>query len=113
MVTFKCPVWPELRFLKNAASEAPDVVLNLLLSLPKANNPRVYDDILDIALRLQGKQSAKLKPKILESIDIDHWLHVTGYANILRHWVAQKQVLDALELTKAPLQIWSFGYISQ
>ena len=94
------PVWPELRYLKNVATEVPKDVLNLLLNLPKVDNPRIYDDIMDIALRLRGKQSSKLKPKILESIDTDLWLHVTGFANLLQYWVVEEQISDALELTE-------------
>lgn len=79
------------------------------MALPSVDNPRVYDDILDIALTLRGKQSAKLKPKILESIDTDLWMHVTGFANLLQHWVVEKQISDALELTEALLKFSSRG----
>ena len=103
------PVWPELRYLKNVVTEVPEDVLNLLLNLPKVDNPRVYDDILGIALTLRGKQSAKLKPKILESIDTDLWLHVTGFANLLQHWVVEKQISDALELTESLFKFSSRG----
>ena len=78
----------------------PDEVINLILDLPKVNNPSVYSEILEIALQLHGEQSVKLKPKILESIDINDRLLARKYADLLAHWVAENQTSAALELTK-------------
>ena len=96
----QCPSWPELQYLKNVSRDVPDEVINLVLDLPKVDNPSVYDEILEIALQLDGEQSAKLKPKILESIDIDYRSLPHKYAALLAHWASENQTSAALELTK-------------
>ena len=94
------PSWPELQYLKNVSRDVPDEVINLVLGLPKVDNPSVYNEILEIAQQLHGKQSAALKPKILEYIGIEHQLWTHRYADLLAHWAAENQTSAALELTK-------------
>ena len=94
------PSWPQLQYLKNISRDLPDEVINLILDLPKVDNPSVYSEILEIALQLHGEQSVKLEPKILESIDIDHQFLARRYADLLAHWTSENQILVALDLTK-------------
>ena len=101
------PSWPEFQYLKNVSRDLPDEVINLILGLPKVDNPSVYNDILEIALQLHGGQSAQLKPKILEYTeiilefsDVDLWLWTHKYADLLAHWTAENQTSAALEFTK-------------
>ena len=94
------PSWPQLQYLKNVSRDVPDEVIAVVLQLPKVNNPSVYNEILEIALQLHGERSAQLKPKILESIDIDHQFSARRYADLLAHWAAENQTSAALELTK-------------
>ena len=94
------PSWPELQYLKNMSGDVPDEVVNVVLDLPPVDNPSIYSEILKIALQLHGEQSVKLKPKILESIDIDHRFLPHRYGDLLAHWTAENQTSAALELTK-------------
>ena len=94
------PFWWPIRFLANMSNHAPDEVIEIVLRLPKVDNPRVYDDILDIALRLHGEQSAKLKPKILEYADIEYQFLTHRYADLLAHWTSENQTQAALELSE-------------
>ncbi len=94
------PVWPELRYLKNVVKDATDEVLKVLIELPEVDNPRIYDDILDLALQLHAKQSAKLLPKILESAELEHPIWGHKYADLLVHWAEGNETSVALELTK-------------
>ena len=98
--TIQFPYWPEIQYLKNVCREATDEVIGLLLKLPEVDNPIVYDGILDIALQLPGKQSAKLKPKILEYARIDHQLWAHKYTRLLAHWTRHNQTSAALELSE-------------
>ena len=105
------PSWPEFQYLKNISRDIPDEVINLILGLPKVDNPSVYNDILEIALQLQGEQSTQLKPKILEYTeiilefsDVDLWLWTHKYADLLAHWAAENQTSAALELTKVLIE---------
>ena len=94
------PFWWPIHYLAKIANQVPDEVIEIVRELPKVDNPRVYNGILEIALSLQEEQSAALKPKILESIDIDHQAFPQRYEDLLAHWVAENQTSAALELTK-------------
>ena len=60
------PYWPELEYLKNIASEAPDEVVEVILGMPRVENPGVDVGILKTALHLPGEHSAQLKERVLE-----------------------------------------------
>ncbi len=98
--TVQFPYWPEVRYLKNVCTDLPNEVINLVVNLPKVDNPVVYDGILDIALQLTGKQSAKLRDKILEYTGMEHQLQTHKFAKILAKWTAENQTPAALELAK-------------
>lgn len=94
------PFWPELQYLKNMSIAMPDEVIEIVLQFPEVDNPRIYDSILDIALKLQGEQSVRLKPKVLEYAGIDYQLWSHKYAELLAHWTMENQTSAALELLK-------------
>ena len=94
------PPWPELQYLRNVSRDVPDDVINLVLGLPTVNNPSVYDDILEIALQLHGEESAKLMPKILESLELEHRVWTHRYTDLLAHLTVENQIEAALELSK-------------
>ena len=94
------PFWWPIRYLAKISSQVPDEVIELVLQLPKVDNPRVYDGILDIALQLHGEQSAKLKPKVLEYTGIGYQFLPHKYTELLAHWTAENQTSAALKLLK-------------
>ena len=94
------PSWPELQYLKNMSRDVPNEVINVVLDLPPVDNPSVYNEILEIALQLDGEQSIKLKPKVLESLDIDCQVLPHRYGDLLAYWTSENQTSAALELTK-------------
>ena len=94
------PFWWPIRYLAKISNQAPDKVIEIVLQLPKIDNPRVYDGILDIALQLHGEQSVKLKRKILEYTGIDYQFLPHKYTELLVHWTAENQTSVALELLK-------------
>ena len=98
------PSWPELEYLKNVSQEAPEKVINIVLELPTVDNPRVYNDILEIALLLNGEQSARLKPKMLEYARLEHQFLAHGYHELVVHWVVENQIQAALELVEILVQ---------
>ena len=98
------PLWWPIRYLAKVSEAASDEVIELVLQLPEVDNPRVYDNILDIALRLPGEQSAKLKPKVLEYAGMDYQFLAYRYAELLAHWTAEQQITAALDLAKALVQ---------
>ncbi|OIP53080.1 MAG: hypothetical protein AUK31_02175 [Fibrobacteres bacterium CG2_30_45_31] len=94
------PYWPELFYLANIASEVPDAVVEILLSLPKTNNPSIYDGILGIALTLKGKDSVKLLPKIKEYAELETLFDGAQFPDLLKYWNAEEEVQKAIELVK-------------
>ena len=98
------PFWRPIDYLAKIADQMPDEVIEIVLNLPKVDNPRVYNEILEIALQLHGEQSAALKPKILESIDIDYQFLPHRYGDLLAHWAEENQTSAALELTKVLIE---------
>ena len=103
------PFWPELQYLKNickkdAPKEITQEIIQIVLQLPAVDNPRVYDNILDIALELDGEQSARLKPKMLEYAKLEHQFLPFQYPKLLAHWTAQDQMEAALELANILVQ---------
>ena len=96
------PSWPELQYLKNVSKDAPkeiiQEIIRIVLQLPAVDNPRVYDNILDIALESDGEQSARLKPKMLEYARLKHQFLSFEFPKLLAHWTAEGQTEAALEL---------------
>ncbi len=98
------PYWPELFYLANIASEVPDAVVEILLSLPKTNNPSIYDGILGIALTLKGKDSVKLLPKIKEYAESEMLFYSHDFPDLLEYWNAEGEVQKAIELVEILIQ---------
>ena len=98
--TVQFPYWPEIQYLKNVCTDLPNEVIDLVVNLPKVDNPVVYDGILDIALQLPVEYSVKLKDKILEYAGMEHQFRTYRYANLLGCWIEENRISDALELLK-------------
>ena len=94
------PHWPELGYLATIAVEAADQVIDIVLSIPKTDNPRVYDEILAIALKLEGPQSARLLPKLIEYSELENQFLAHRYPELLEHWANQGNIDEALEIVK-------------
>ena len=98
------PFWWPIRYLATVSTDDPDAVIELVLQLPKVDNPRVYEDILDTALRLRGEQSVKLQPKVLEYAGMEYHSLARRYADLLAHWTAEQRIAAALDLAKGLVQ---------
>ena len=97
--SMRFPFWPELQYLKNISGEAPDEVARVVLDIPEVDNPAVYQDILDIALNLPGRQSSMLKSKVLNLAQMEpRYLPRSRFQNLLTHWAAEEETSAALEL---------------
>ena len=92
------PFWPELQYLKNVAKCTPDEVAGILSTLPKVKNPHVYSEILEIALDLPGKQSARLKDKMLEYTELEFQTMAHRYSSLLAYWTTEEETDAALLL---------------
>ena len=98
------PSWPEIEYLKNVCNEAPEAVIRLLLQLPAVDNPRVYENMVEIALDLDGEQSERLKPKMVEYGSLKRQFFPFQYPKLLAHWMSSGQTEAALELANVLVQ---------
>lgn len=63
------PVWWPMQFLKRVTPDAPDEVLRIVLQMDGTDNPRVLDDIVEIASELPIELSVRLEAMIRDYID--------------------------------------------
>ena len=98
----QCPFWPELEYLNNICKDAPsdivDEIIQIVLELPPVKNPMVYEEIIDMALHLDGLRSTRLNPKILEYARLDRQFRVSVYPRLLEKWTTERHTKAALEL---------------
>lgn len=94
------PYWPEFNYLINVFQDIPDKVIEIVLKLPKTDNPRIYDGIVEIALGLNGELSGRLLPKILEYVELEHQFLAYRFPDLLVHWVNGNQISATLEIAK-------------
>lgn len=95
------PFWWPMRYLARMVRHAPDDVIEIVLRLPKTDNPWIHNEILEIALQLHGTDSAKLEPRILEYANLEYHFLAYRFADVLTHWTKEKQTTVALRLTNA------------
>ena len=98
------PFWPEIQYLNRVCESAPEEVLQLVQELPAVDNPRVYENILDIALKFEGTRSAKLKPKMIEYAKLENQFLPFQFPKLLAHWTSERQTEAALELANILVQ---------
>ena len=94
------PFWWPMHYLARMAPHAPDKVIEIVLRLPKTDNPWIYNEIVEITLQLPGSHSAKLQSKILEYANLEHHFLAYRFASVLAHWTKENQITEALQLTK-------------
>ena len=92
------PYWPELDYLKNIASEVPDDVIEVILGIPKVDNPGVDFGILKTALELPGQHSVQLKERVLGSAKSFPEVLYHAISDVFGYWLEQNEVPAALEL---------------
>lgn len=94
------PFWPEFQYLKNIAREVPEQTIGVILGIPKTDNPRIYDDVIEIALNLDAALSVKLLPKILEYAQGDYLFLAHHFGELLEYWASNGKTGEALEVMK-------------
>ena len=94
------PSWWPMRYLARMAALDPDEVIAIVQQLPRFNNPRISDEILEIALLLRGEQSAPLLPEVLRCARASTPILSHRLPDLLAHWTNEGQTAAALELAK-------------
>jgi hypothetical protein len=62
------PFWWPMVFLKRVASVVPERVVEIVLKIPRTNDPRVFDGIIEIAAGLPAHLSPRVADFITENI---------------------------------------------
>lgn len=57
------PIWPASRYLVRMAELAPTEVAKVSLKIPRTENVRVYEDLIDVALKLPTHLAVRFVPK--------------------------------------------------
>jgi hypothetical protein len=57
------PFWWPIHYLVKIVNQVPDEAIEIARQLPEVKNPWIYNEILEIVLRLHGAQSGELRQK--------------------------------------------------
>ena len=102
------PAWPESRYLARVAARAPGDVLKLARAIPQTDNPRVHENVFEIAAQLPGPMAAELASKEAK------WLrgytgHLVGIPSaavqLLAYLAGEGQIKAAFDLATALLAV--------
>lgn len=100
------PGWAEARYLVRVAEQVPDEVLKIALAIPGSDNPRVHQNILEIAAKLPGSMAARLARKEAAWLR-GYTAHLVGIpsaaASLLAHLAREGQTRVAFNLAGALL----------
>jgi hypothetical protein len=95
------PTWPESQYLTRMAALAPDEVAAIVKAIPVTDNPRVHQDILEIAAELPGTTAAQLtrqESRWLRSYDGNLVSLPSAVPSLLVKLAESEQIETALEL---------------
>jgi hypothetical protein len=94
------PFWPESQYLVRMAVKAPDLVVETAAAI-ETDNPRVQEDIVEIALRVSPRLAVKLVPKVALWIQDQksRWI-MKKFSQLVRHLAIGGERDAALSLLK-------------
>ncbi|HEV2990199.1 MAG TPA: hypothetical protein VG759_17275 [Candidatus Angelobacter sp.] len=101
-------IWPESRYLvrMSARPEAQEVIVRIALAIPKTENSRVHDDLMEIALALQPAYSAKMVSQASEWVQSPFKLLLAEkIARLIGHLANGDEGSAALVLARTSLQL--------
>jgi hypothetical protein len=97
------PGWPELAYVLRVTPLVPLDAVRVASSIPENENPRVYHQILEIALALKNPElSVRLLGKMIEYADLEYHIIEAEFAPLLRQWAVggQAGIEAAVKLAK-------------
>jgi hypothetical protein len=95
------PTWPESQYLIRVAAQAPDEVAEIVKEIPDTDNPRIHEDVLQIAAELPSTtaaQVARKESKWLRSYDGNLVSLPSAVPPLLVNLAENEQIETALEL---------------
>ncbi|MCK4443979.1 MAG: hypothetical protein KAW09_05515, partial [Thermoplasmata archaeon] len=58
------PSWPESRFLRRVAGDAPDTVIEIVIHIPETDNVRVQDDLIEALLAMPANMVTRMIDRV-------------------------------------------------
>jgi hypothetical protein len=84
--TAELPFWPQSQFLLKVAPNNAAEVVATALAIPATDNGRVNSDVVELALRVPGNESARLLPRVIGSLDSRFGVLIPGrVGRLCRH----------------------------
>jgi hypothetical protein len=94
------PFWPESQYLARMAASAPDLVVDVSARI-QTDNPRVQEDIVDVALRVPQHLASKLVPNVIIWVRNRDSRWITNkFSQLVRHLALGGERDSALSLAK-------------
>lgn len=105
--TIGFPPWPESLYLARIAHVKPELVLDVILTIPETENVRVYEDLADAALAMPPNLTAKLSEKAKQWAQSRYYQFVLPkkLGNLVAHLARGGEVDDALDLARILLEV--------
>ncbi|HYN98980.1 MAG TPA: DUF255 domain-containing protein, partial [Actinomycetota bacterium] len=104
--TVGSPPWPQSKYLARMAPFSPEVVEQVAMAVPVAENVQVHEDLADVALALPPELAARFVPKAREWLQSPYLLHLPEKLGQLAARLAQAgQTQAALELAAALFEL--------
>lgn len=104
--TIGFPMWSESQYLARMAPLKPELVLDIIVKIPKTDNVRVYEDLADAALVMPTEISAKLidKAKIWAKSPFQHLLS-KKLGDLMAQLARAGMVDESIELARILLEV--------
>ena len=97
------PFWPESQYLARVAAQAPDLVVAVAAKI-QTDNPRVQEDIVEIALRVSPENAVKLVPSVIKWVQNPYSRWITEkFSKLVRHLASGSRPDSAFALAKEVL----------
>jgi hypothetical protein len=94
------PFWPESQYLARMAASAPDLVVDVSARI-NTDNPRVQEDIVEVALQVPARLASKLVPNAVTWVRNRESRWITKkYSQLVRHLALGQERDSALELAR-------------
>jgi hypothetical protein len=98
--------WPESRYLARMAQHAPEVAQEIALEIPETQNPRVDEDLADIAVALPPRLAVAFVPKAKVWLDSPyHFLLPEKLGILVSHLARGGYEEEAVDLARSLLSV--------
>lgn len=104
------PSWPVSQYLARVASQAPDEVLKIILTMEETSNSRVHSDLIDALCAMPRATAAKAKDRVVQWIESTNYLRFPDeFARLIVHVAKGGRTSAALQIARSLLALRQAG----